>query len=90
MKFTIEKNVILENLMNVARAISTKNVIPILNGIKFELKSDQLILTGSDSDITIQTIIDQDDDLEIIKEGAVVLNSRYIFDIVRKINSDDI
>ena len=33
MKFTIDKNIILENLMNVARAISTKNVIPVLNGI---------------------------------------------------------
>ena len=38
MKFTIDKNIILENLMNVARAISTKNVIPVLNGIKFEMK----------------------------------------------------
>ena len=67
-----------------------KATIPVLTGIKFDLQAHQLILTGSDSDITIQTIIDEDDDLVILKEGAVVLNSRYIFDIVRKINSDDI
>ena len=29
MKFTIEKNIILEGLNNVIKAISTKNVIPI-------------------------------------------------------------
>lgn len=71
-------------------AVSVRSPLPVLTGIKFDLQTHQLILTGSDSDITIQTIIDEDDDLVILKEGAVVLNSRYIFDIVRKINSDDI
>lgn len=52
------KNVILENLMNVARAISTKNVIPILNGIKFELKEEGLYLTASDSELTIKSFIE--------------------------------
>ncbi len=37
MKFTIDKNIILENLNHVIKAISTKNVIPVLNGIKFDL-----------------------------------------------------
>ena len=29
MKFTIDKNILLENLSNVVKAISTKNIIPI-------------------------------------------------------------
>ena len=37
MKFSIDKNIILENLSNVIKGVSTKNVIPVLNGIKFEL-----------------------------------------------------
>ena len=90
MHFKIKRLKLLNALSKATRAVSVRSPLPVLTGIKFDLKSDQLILTGSDSDITIQTIIDQDDDLEIIKEGAVVLNSRYIFDIVRKINSDDI
>ena len=39
MKFTIEKGLLLENLSYVSKAISTKNIIPILNGIKFELNN---------------------------------------------------
>ena len=39
MKFTIGKNLLLENLSNVVKAISTKNIIPILNGVKFELET---------------------------------------------------
>ena len=48
MKFTIEKSIILEGLSNVTRAISTKNVIPVLNGIKFELTNNGLYFTTSD------------------------------------------
>ena len=40
------------------RALSTKNLIPILSGIKFELKKNGLYLTGSDNDITIQSFIE--------------------------------
>ena len=42
MKFTIEKNLLLENLTNVVKAISTKNIIPILNGVKFELNEEDV------------------------------------------------
>ena len=51
MKFTIERNILLENLNNVIKAISIRNVIPILNGIKFELTDEGLYLTAS---LTIQ------------------------------------
>ena len=61
MKFTIDKNIILENLMNVARAISTKNVIPVLNGIKFEMTEEGLYLTASDSELTIKSFIEKKD-----------------------------
>ena len=48
MKFTIDKSILLENLNNTIKAISTKNVIPILNGIKFELNEKELELTASE------------------------------------------
>ena len=44
MKFAIEKGILLENLTNVIKGVSTKNVIPVLNGIKFELNNDGLIV----------------------------------------------
>lgn len=90
MHLKIKRLKLLNALAKAARAVSIRSPLPVLTGVKFDLKSDKLILTGSDSDITIQTIIDVDDDLKVYEEGAVVLNSRYILDIVRKINSDDI
>ena len=90
MKFTIEKNIILEGLNNVIRAISTKNVIPVLNGIKFELKSEGLYLTASDSELTIKVLIEAKDIKEIDSLGGIIIQSKYILDIVRKMPSDTI
>ena len=38
MKLTIKKDLLLDALNKVSKAISTKNLIPVLAGIKFELK----------------------------------------------------
>ncbi len=88
MKFTIEKNVILEGLNNVIRAISTKNVIPVLNGIKFELKEEGLYLTASDSELTIKVLIESKEIKQVHNLGGIIIQSKYILDIVRKMPSD--
>ena len=43
MKFTIKKEILLDALNKVSKAISTKNVIPVLAGIKFNLTKKKLI-----------------------------------------------
>ena len=87
MKFTIKKELLLDALSKVSKAISTKNLIPVLAGIKFELKKKKLILTASDNDITIQTIIDaeNEEDFKIDTEGSIIIQGKYILDIVRKL-----
>ena len=86
MKLTIKKDLLLENLNKVSKAISTKNLIPILAGIKFELKEEGLTLTASDNDITIQTFIPvNSEEMSIEKEGIIIIQGKYILDIVRKL-----
>ncbi len=88
MKFTIEKNILLENLSNVVKAISTKNIIPILNGVKFELNEEGLFLTASDSELTIRAFIEKKAITNIESEGSIIIQSKYILDIIRKMPSD--
>ena len=88
MNFKIKRLELLNALTKVSRAVSIKSPLPVLTGIKFDLKSDQLILTGSDSDITIQTSIQ--DHIDIIEPGSVVLSSKYILEIIKKIDSEDV
>ena len=87
MKFTIKKEILLDALVKVSKAISTKNLIPVLAGIKFELKKKKLTLTASDNDITIQTTIESlnDEDFKIENEGSIIIQGKYILDIVRKL-----
>ena len=88
MKLKIKRLVLLEALNNVAKAISTKNIIPILSGIKFELNRESLVITASDNDITIQTVINKGDDLVIESTGNIVIKGKYILDIIRKLDAE--
>ena len=86
MKLTIKKDILLEALNKVSKAISTKNLIPVLAGIKFELSKKKLTLTASDNDITIQTFINcNNDDVKVEEEGNIIIQGKYILDIVRKL-----
>lgn len=89
MKFSIYKNVFLKSLNSVGAAASVHSPLPILSGIKLSAKEDGLWLLASDTNITIQEriLINDDSKLEIDKYGEVVLDSRYISEAVRKLDS---
>ena len=88
MKFSINKNIILQELINVSRAISSRNIIPILNGIKFELNNEGLYLTASDSDLTIKSFIPKDKIENVENEGVIIIQSKYLLDIIKKMPGD--
>ena len=90
MKFIIKKNILLENLFNTSKAISSKNLIPILTGIKFELTEEGLYLSASDSDISIRTFIQKDMITKIERLGSVVISGKYIVEIIRKLPDSEI
>lgn len=90
MKFTIEKNILLVHLNSVSKAMTTKNIIPVLNGIEFNLKKEGLYLTATNNDITIKNFINKKDIKDIKKEGTVIIHGRYLLDIIRKLPEDDI
>jgi DNA polymerase-3 subunit beta len=90
MKLLIEKNIILESLSNVMRAISPRNIIPILNGVLFELTEEGLYLTASDSDLVIKNFIPKENIKSITETGKTVIQSKYLLDIIRKMPNTDI
>lgn len=94
MKFEIMRHKLLDGLNDVMKAISSKVTIPILTGIKLEVTEDGLRLTGSDSDITIQSFIKAEEDgdqvIRIIEEGSIVVPARMFNEIVRKLPTSDV
>ena len=88
MNFTINRSAFISQLNNVLRAISSKTTIPILTGLKMVINEDNIVLTGSNSDITIESVINAnyaENDLTIEATGAIVLPARFFSDIVKKL-----
>ena len=95
MNFSISKRVLYNALTTVVRAISPAAPVPSLSGVKIDVLTDRVILTGSDSNISIMTEIKEskaDDpvqnELMILEEGSVVIDAKWIIEIVRKLCSD--
>lgn len=85
MKFSVKKEILLQSLNSVSKALSNKNLIPILSGIKFNLTQNGLFLSASDNDISIESFIDNNNLESIDEVGSTVINGKYILDIVRKL-----
>ena len=88
MKFTIDRDFFISQLNHVTRAIPSKSAIPVLTGIKLELTAQQLTLTGSDASISIESMINVQNELAqltVIEPGSIVLSARLFTDIVKKL-----
>lgn len=88
MKLLIKQNILLKHLNYVIKGISNKNLIPILNCIKFELTKDGLHLMSTDNEIAIKTFIDKNQIENIEITGEIVVSGKYIYEIVRKLPND--
>ncbi len=88
MKFTINRAAFISQLNNVLRAISSKTTLPILTGLKMVISNKGILLTGSNSDITIESSItsaDEQYELTVDEPGAIVLPARFFIDIIKKL-----
>ncbi|PYZ91802.1 DNA polymerase III subunit beta [Salipaludibacillus keqinensis] len=94
MKFTIQRDRFVQSVQHVSKAISSRTTIPILTGIKIEASEEGVTLTGSDSDISIESFIPTEDGdhqlVELEQEGSIVLQARFFGDIVKKLPEDTI
>jgi len=89
MKFVISRDILIANVQDVMKAISSRTAIPILTGMKIEAKEHGITLTGSDSDISIESYIPAEEEgivhVEQIEPGDIVIQARYFPDIIRKL-----
>ena len=88
MQFTINRSEFIKAMNHVSRAISSRTSMPILTGVKLELDETGLTLTGSNTDISIETKIPFSDDqakLEQTQPGALVLPASFFANIVKRL-----
>lgn len=94
MRFTVSKEHFLKALNAVNHAIGSKNPIPALSNFKLDLTDRGLEITGSNSEITICSIVPyRYGDNEIIRnagQGASLINARSLLEGVRRMSGTEI
>jgi DNA polymerase-3 subunit beta len=80
MKFTVNKQNLQKELSFVQGVVEKKNTIPVLSNILIESLGENAIrITGTDLDVTIRC----DTEAEIKTAGAICVQARKLFEIVR-------
>lgn len=87
MEFKIKQSVLKEELGYIQGVVERKTTIPVLSNILIEsLGEGEIRIVGTDLDCTIRC----DAEAEIIRSGAICIQARKLFDIVRALDSGDV
>ncbi len=93
MKFTVNRLELLKKIKDIQLAISNKTTIPILSGLKLEATDEGLKLTGSNSEVSIETKLfknNEKNNLVIEETGSIVLQpARFFADIITKLPDEN-
>ncbi|NHM33605.1 DNA polymerase III subunit beta [Neobacillus terrae] len=94
MRFIIQRDRLVQSVQDVMKAVTSRTTIPILTGIKIVADHEGVTLTGSDSDISIESFIPKEEDgneiVEIKQPGAIVLQAKFFSEIVKKLPTDSV
>lgn len=82
MKFKSERDILVEALTAASRVVATR-LIGASSGILLSLTGNQLIVTGTDLDITARTTVD----VIGLEDGSTVVPARLIVDAVRSLEA---
>jgi len=81
MRFICDTQVLCSACLQVQRAVSTKSTIPAIEGILIKALGNELILTGYDLEMGINTSVEAN----VQENGSVIINARVLCDILRKL-----
>ena len=86
MKFICNQQELIKKLNIVSKAVSVRTTIPTLKGILLDLERNNLKMTSSDMDITIEISME----VEGKEDGKVVVPYKIFSDLIRKLPNDEI
>lgn len=86
MKIEVKTEILQKKLSLLNHAISTKSQLPILLNILIEVKGENLILSSTDLEIGITTVIKS----TVSEEGSVTAPAKTFFELINSFTSDDV
>lgn len=89
MKVKLSTKTFVKELDKVNLAIDAMVPLPALKSIKMTVDEDSITLLSSNTDITIQSVY-ENDDLEVIETGEVLVPALIFSNIIKKLNGENI
>ena len=87
MKLICSKNILLEIINTVQKAVSSKSVMPILECIKLDASLDgEMVITGNNLDIAIE----YKSICNVLEPGSIALSSKMFGEIIRRLPEGDV
>ncbi|WP_026389441.1 DNA polymerase III subunit beta [[Acholeplasma] multilocale] len=89
MKFSINRNTLLEELSKANKIIDIKNPNPALGGIFLELGMDKMTIISTNGTLAFKSILNNaNSDLDINQPGKILIKGRYILEMLRKLDEE--
>ena len=87
MNFTVSSSLLSSRLQTISRVINSKNTIPVLDCVLFELEGNKLTLTASDPDNTLNTSIDV---VDCSEDFSFAISAKILIDSLKEISEQPI
>lgn len=87
MNFTVSSSLLSSRLQTISRVINSKNTIPVLDCILFELEDNKLTLTASDPDNTLNTSLEV---VDCSENFSFAISSKILIDSLKEISEQPI
>ena len=88
MKVIFKKEFLFNSINIVIKAVSQKTTMPILQCILIEAGPDGVCLMSNDTELAINTYIDNDK-CNVIEGGRIAVDAKLLFEIIRKIATEN-
>lgn len=85
MKFSINREVLLGALSHVSKGLSSKTPTPILTGIKINTTPEDITLTTTNREVSVQVVLPVSSSIIIDTPGECVVPGKYFIEIIKKV-----
>jgi DNA polymerase III subunit beta len=86
LKISISQNSLSKAINIVQRGVSSRTTLPILSGILLKAENNELILTGTDLELGIETRVP----CNVLEEGSVVITSKLFGEVIKKLPPEEV
>src|SRR6267142_414559 len=86
MEVTVRREDLVKVLHLVQGVVERRNTLPILANVLLEPAAEGVALTATDMEVGLRTLVTA----EVKKKGAITLNARKLYEIVREVTADEV